>query len=98
MKKTLTAIIAAAGITTATAAGAMYPTTCIITEIDETADLVTMSTCEGFEYQFYGIEDCFEGDLVSCIMFNNFTEDITDDVIISQQYTGTPKMFENVKR
>lgn len=96
MKKMLLTAATAAGISAAIAAGGMYPTTCIITDVNEVSDVVTMSTCEGFEYQFEGIEDYFEGDLVSCIMFNNFTPDIADDVIISQQYTGTPKMFENV--
>ena len=94
MKKNIAAIITAAGLA---AAGTIYPTTCIITECDTQNDIVTMSTGTGFLYQFEGVEDNFEGDLISCIMFDNFTpDDITDDIIISYRYSGYTELFDEI--
>ena len=72
----------------------IYPQTYIITEIDKANDLVTIETCTGYEYQFYGIEDYYEGDLVSCIMYTNGTETITDDVILTHRYSGVTQFYE----
>lgn len=94
MKKKIAAIIAAAGLA---AAGTIYPTTMIITDTNEAQDLVTMSTASGLEYQFYGIEDYFAGDLVSCIMFDNFTpDDVRDDIILAHRYSGVTEFFDNI--
>ena len=84
----------AIGILTTDNRNFLYPTTCIITEIDETKDLVTISTCTGLEYQFYGIEDYDTGDLVSVLFFGGLTEKVTDDVIIFHRYSGWPELFE----
>jgi hypothetical protein len=75
----------------------IYPQTYIITEIDKANDLVTIETCTGYEYQFYGIEDYYEGDLVSCIMCTNGTETITDDMILTHRYSSVPQFYEEVK-
>ena len=91
MKKTLAAIITVAGLA---AAGTIYPETCIITECNEQKDLVTMETCIGHIFEFEGIEDYSRGDLVSCIMFDNFTpDDVRDDIIISTRYAGYTELF-----
>lgn len=70
------------------AAGLIYPTTMLVTDIDYTTDVVTIETATGFIYQFEGAEDYIKGDLVSCIMFSNGTADITDDMILSVRYSG----------
>ena len=75
----------------------IYPQTYIITEIDKANDLITIETCTGYEYQFYGVEDYYEGDLVSCIMYTNGTETITDDVILTHRYSGVTQFYEEVK-
>lgn len=68
------------------AAGLIYPTTMIVTDVS--GDLVTMETATGFVYQFTGAEDYSENDLVSCIMFSNGTTNITDDIILAARYSG----------
>lgn len=74
----------------------IYPQTMIVTDIDEQNDIVTISTCTGFEYQFEGVEDYFTGDLVSCIMYNNGTQNIKDDIIISQRYSGVTRFYDKI--
>lgn len=94
MKKKIAAIITAAGLA---AAGTIYPTTCIITECDTQNDIVTMSTGSGILYQFEGVEDNFDGDLISCIMFDNFTpDDIRDDIILAHRYSGYTELFDGI--
>ena len=96
MFKTLAATAATLTVITAAAtAGTIYPTTCIAT--DTSNNIVTMSTASGLEYQFEGVEDYEPGDLIGCIMFDNFTpDDVTDDVIIAHRYTGTTKFFDEI--
>ena len=92
MIKNITAIATAAALA---AAGTIYPTTCIVTDTQN--DIVTMSTAEGFLYQFEGVEDNYEGDLISCLMFNNFTpDDIRDDIILSHRYSGYTELFDKI--
>ena len=67
----------------------LYPQTYRIVEMDRTHDIVTIADPEDYiRYDFYGCEDYEVGDLVSAIMFDNGTEDIHDDAIISVQYAG----------
>lgn len=70
------------------AAGLIYPTTMVVTDVNYSTDVVTIETATGFTYEFEGTEDYTEGDLVSCIMYNNKTKDITDDVILTVRYSG----------
>ena len=94
MKKTIAALLTAASLA---GAGTIYPTTMIITDTNETQDLVTMSTASGLEYQFEGIEDYYPGDLVSCIMFDNFTpDDVRDDIILAHRYSGVTEFFDEI--
>lgn len=75
-------------LTSITMSLGLYPTTCQITNLDRTTDIVTMTTATGYEYQFYGCDDYDNGDLVSVIMFNNHTDNITDDAVICVHYAG----------
>ena len=70
------------------AAGLIYPTTMVVTDVDYSTDIVTIETSTGFQYQFEGTEDYTKGDLVSCIMYNNKTTNISDDVILTVRYSG----------
>ncbi len=89
MIRNLTATIAT--IAALATAGTIYPATMIAT--DAKNDIVTLETSTGYVYQFEGVEDYADGDLITCIMFDNFTpNDIKDDVIISHRYSG---FFEN---
>jgi hypothetical protein len=66
----------------------IYATSGVVTETDVVNDVVTIEDYNGNLFQFEGVEDYEEGDIVSCIMYNNNTENITDDVIISCRYSG----------
>ncbi len=93
MMRNITATIAA--LTALAAAGTIYPITMIAT--DTSNNTVTMTTAAGMTYQFEGVEDYEAGDLIACIMFDNFTpDDVTDDIIISHRYTGATKHFDEI--
>lgn len=86
MRKTLATL---ATICTLAAAGTIYPTTGVMVSPD------TFRTATGIEYVYEDPEDIIEGDMVSVIMFDNFTpEDIRDDIIITIRYSGISKDYE----
>ncbi len=70
------------------AAGLVYPTAMIVTDVDQISDVVTVETATGYVYQFGGVEDYAEGDLVALVMWSGGTSDIIDDVIITARYSG----------
>lgn len=79
----------------------LYPQTYIVTEVSEEPNngfyLVTVESCTGFLYQFYSEDgDWATGDLCSCIMSNNGTENITDDEILSTRYAGIAEWFMEI--
>lgn len=85
MKKLLAMLAIAMQLT---AAGLVYPTTMQVVNLDYGADLVTVQTATGFQYEFEGTEDYTEGDLVSLVMWSGGTKDITDDMILAARYSG----------
>lgn len=94
LKLTIAAIITALGINSG---AALYPETMVITDINQ--DTVTAETATGFEFSFSGTEDYTTGDIISCIMSDNGTaETITDDIILSVQYSGFYVEQEEIKR
>ena len=76
---------------TPTSKGDIYPDTMTVTGIDTEADVVTLTTSSGHMYQFYGVEDWQIGDICSCIMNDNGTETIEDDIIVDTKYSGHQK-------
>ncbi len=66
----------------------VYPETLIITEINRESDTLVAKTFIGFEYVLKGIEDYEVNDGISAIMFNNFTANVSDDVIIEAKYAA----------
>lgn len=74
----------------------VYPKAMVVVAIDRETDIVTLSTCSGLLYEFYGVLDYDEGDIVALIMDDNGTENVTDDIIISNQYAGWSDMFNEV--
>lgn len=67
----------------------VYVRTMEIVELDYTSDIVSCVDSVGFEWEFYGCEDYYTGDLVSCLMDTMGTEDtILDDYILEAYYTG----------
>lgn len=69
--------------------GSLYPRTAFISELDYEKDIVTVTDCVGYDWQFYGCEDWEIGDMVSMIMSDNGTpNNIKDDIIVDCQYGG----------
>ena len=64
----------------------VYPDAMTVNSIS--GDLVTIETCTGNQFQFYGAEDYEEGDLVAVLMYSKGTENVTDDIIIRVRYAG----------
>lgn len=62
----------------------IYPRSGVITEIS--GDTVTVCDGAGEAWEFTGAEDWEVGDGVSMLMFDNFTNRITDDYIIKTRY------------
>ena len=70
------------------ALGNFYPRAMQVTALDYEQDIVTCEDAVGFIWEFYGTEDYEVHDMVSCIMYDNCTENITDDWIVKAQYAG----------
>lgn len=65
-----------------------YPTTMIVTETDTATDTVVCEDYNGNLWEFEGIEDWAEGDIVAAIMSDNATEIIYDDEFVMVRYSG----------
>jgi hypothetical protein len=66
----------------------IYPHVGIVTDIDCFNDVVDVTDINGNTWQFYGVEDWQENDICACIMFDNNTDDISDDEILKAEYKG----------
>lgn len=66
----------------------LYPLTTIITAVDAENDVVECQDCNGNVWEFTGCDDWQVEDVASLIVFNNKTDDITDDEIIMANYGG----------
>lgn len=66
----------------------LYANTMTITELVPETNTVMCEDSTGNIWEFSGIEDYEEGDQVSCILTDNGTENIEDDVILLVRYTG----------
>lgn len=75
----LIALIASAGI---------YPVTGTVTEVDRASDTVTFTTPNGHMFTLNGCEDWASNDVVSAIMYDNGTPQVSDDIILSARYSG----------
>ena len=72
----------------------------MITEIDEENNLITVTCGNGNVFSFYDAdnEDWICGDLCSLIMYDNFTDSVCDDVIVSARYGGFVRLFEDIEK
>ena len=70
-------------------ASEIYPGTAVVIHLDHDENLVTVMTATEITYQFNGINDLMEGDLVSMIMDSNHTPDnVLDDIVIEASFSG----------
>lgn len=79
----------------------LYPQTFIVVEVEPVAtaetQLVTIETVTGFLYQFYSdAGDWIPGDLCACILDDNGTPEITDDIILGANYSGIAEWFVEI--
>lgn len=66
----------------------VYSDTMCVVNVDYETDIVTIADFNGFEFEFEGCEDWFEGDLCSVTMCDNGTPIIFDDIILDTRYSG----------
>jgi hypothetical protein len=66
----------------------IYPRTMVVSEINAETDTVILTDTVGYVWEFCGVEDWEVGDICSCIMDTNGTENITDDIIVDARYNG----------
>lgn len=66
----------------------IYPKTMQVTYINSRSDTMTLLDGNDFSWDIKGVEDWVVGDICSCIMYNNNTEEIFDDVILDVKYSG----------
>lgn len=88
MKKLLIIILAITIIACTCSCGksTLYPETGKVVSIS--GDVVTVETCTGNIFEFYGAEDWSIGDCVSMIMDSCGTQMVTDDIIIDAYYSA----------
>ena len=65
-----------------------------VVNVDYSADLVDVVDANGNIWQFDGCEDWEVNDLCACLMDDNGTEIIYDDMIISCRYCGIIDNFD----
>lgn len=87
-KTIITLLIAILTTISANTTEEIYPRTMVVSEINTKSDTVVLTDNTGNVWEFYGVEDWQVGDICSCIMDTNGTENITDDAIIDVRYDG----------
>ena len=66
----------------------IYSLTTIVTVVDTENDVVKCQDYNGNVWEFTGCDDWQVEDIASLILYNNNTDDITDDEILSVTYGG----------
>lgn len=90
-KVTLFVLLSTAILNGATASAEQmefYPMTTVVTQLIEEEDVVVCTDFNGGEWSFYGVEDWSVGDYASCIVCDNGTLEISDDIICEVRYDG----------
>lgn len=65
-----------------------YPQTMYVYQVDTIHDVVTFVDHNHELWQIEGVEDWDVGECASLIMFDNYTPEIKDDVIVRARYCG----------
>ena len=76
----------------------LYPETMIVTEVNFENDIIFLECSNGNQFSINsdGNEDLVEGDIVSCIMYDNGTPLVIDDEILSVKYSGYVELFDSI--
>lgn len=91
--KTFCAAMAAVIVLNALFLGGVYSRVAMVTSVED--NLVTVACANGNAYSFFG-DDWTRGDFCALTMFDNFTENVSDDVVISARYGGYMELFEKL--
>lgn len=65
-----------------------YPETAVVVALGIEDDLVVLKDSNGQHWCFSGTEDWMVGDVAALMMYDNGTEIIYDDEIVTAQYSG----------
>ena len=74
--------------------GNLYAKTMVVTAVETETDTVYLKDFNSFSYKANGLEDFEIGDYASCIMYDNATEIVADDVVLSAKYENFETMYE----
>lgn len=66
----------------------VYPLCGVVREVDYTEDTITIEDFVGHQWVWEGAEDWMEGDIAACIMDDNGTTLVYDDIILDIHYEG----------
>lgn len=81
-------IVCALCFTSGLSFGRTYAMSTIVVDVDHENDIVTLEDFNGFQWQFEGCEDWQVNDICACVMNDNHTPSIFDDVIVNTNYCG----------
>lgn len=94
-KSIITLLIAILTTISANTTEEIYPRTMVVSETNVETDTVVLTDNTGNVWEFYGVEDWQVGDICSCIMDTNGTQNIEDDIIVDTRYNGQIEDWRN---
>lgn len=53
---------------------------------DDGINLITMQDCNGEVFEYWDDEPLYVGDIVSCVMYDNGTAIVADDIVLDGSY------------
>jgi len=71
----------------------LYSQTFMVVDVNPQADTVLIEDYNGFQYEFYGVEDYVPGDLVSAIMWDAGTPEVIDDAVLYTRFDRMDRTF-----
>lgn len=69
-------------------AAELYAKSGVVTFVDRTEDRVCFTDRQGEVWEFESADDWEVDDLVACVMSDNGTDEIYDDIVINVKYEG----------
>ncbi len=66
----------------------LYPSSGRVVKVDRKSDTITIKDSCGRKYIWNGAEDWHQGDNAAIIVYDNFTKNTSDDVVVKIRYMG----------
>lgn len=70
------------------AAQCLYPSCGRVIKFDRNKDVISIKDSCGRIYTWSGVEDWQKGDIAAMIVYDNFTKNTSDDIVIKIRYMG----------